>query len=82
MRTTLDIDDTILTAAKKMAQVSGCTPGAVLSKWARMGLRQDRKPDKGLAAAFPVFVVPRGAKPLTAKTVARIVNHEGISTRR
>lgn len=38
MRTTLDIDDDVLTAAKERARAQGRTAGAVLSELARQGL--------------------------------------------
>lgn len=38
MRTTLDIDDDVLAAAKERARAQGRTAGAVLSELARQGL--------------------------------------------
>lgn len=38
MRTTLDIDDDVLQAAKELAQARGSTAGKVLSELARRGL--------------------------------------------
>ena len=42
MRTTLDIDDDVLQAAKEMAAARGVTAGRVLSDLARKGLDQGR----------------------------------------
>ena len=39
MRTTLDIDEDVLSAAKELAQMRGSTAGKVLSELARIGLR-------------------------------------------
>ncbi len=39
MRTTLDIDDDVLLAAKELARREGETAGRVLSRLARAGLR-------------------------------------------
>ncbi len=39
MRTTLDIDDDVLLAAKELARREGETAGRVLSRMARAGLR-------------------------------------------
>jgi hypothetical protein len=40
MRTTLAIDDDVLTAAKRLAQVQGRSIGAVISDLARQSLRR------------------------------------------
>ena len=42
MRTTLDIDDDVLQAAKELAAVRGLTAGRVLSDLARTALAPDR----------------------------------------
>ena len=42
MRTTLDIDDDILQAAKELARAEKKTAGQVLSELARKGLTQPR----------------------------------------
>lgn len=41
MRTTLDLDDDILQAAKELAAAQGSTAGKVLSELARRGLARD-----------------------------------------
>ncbi|HEX6323083.1 MAG TPA: hypothetical protein VFZ36_05105 [Vicinamibacterales bacterium] len=41
MRTTLDLDDDILQAAKELAAARGSTAGKVLSELARRGLARD-----------------------------------------
>lgn len=38
MRTTLDLDDDILQAAKELARAEGKTMGQLVSEWARAGL--------------------------------------------
>lgn len=38
MRTTLDLDDDILQAAKELARAEGKTMGQLVSEWARSGL--------------------------------------------
>ena len=42
MRTTLDLDDDVLQAAKEMAAVRGTTAGKIVSELARKGLRPGR----------------------------------------
>jgi len=61
MRTTLDIDDDILQAAKELARAEKKTAGQVLSELARRGLTQ--APPMGLgeeAAPFGGFVMQDG----------------------
>ena len=51
MRTTLDIDDDVLIAAKELARREGATAGKVLSDLARKALLA--VPGEGLAARLP-----------------------------
>jgi len=43
MRTTLNIDDDVLRAAKEMARLRGNTAGAILSELARQSLERERR---------------------------------------
>lgn len=62
MRTTLDIDDTVLAAARALARDAGVSVGTVVSQLARRGLAPaPRTPTDG----FPVFTAPPDAAPLT-----------------
>lgn len=70
MRTTLNIDDDILEAAKSIAGERNLPVGVVLSELARRGLRRpdaDRRRRKG----FPVFDVSSDSTPLTLDRVKR-----------
>ena len=70
MRTTLNIDDDILEAAKSIAGEWKLPVGTVLSKLARRGLHRpdaDRRRQKG----FPVFDVSSDSTPLTLDRVKR-----------
>lgn len=49
MRTTLDIDDDILAAAKELARAEGRTAGQVLSDLARRALTSPTIPARGMA---------------------------------
>lgn len=60
MRTTLDIDDDVLQAAKELADVRGSTAGKVLSELAR----------KGLAPAAAAGPTTRNGVPLMAPRAA------------
>jgi hypothetical protein len=47
MRTTLDLDDDVLTSAKEIARREGKTAGQVLSELARRALTQGNAPPAG-----------------------------------
>ena len=68
MRTTLNIDDEILQAAKVLAAEREVSVGAILSELARRGLQRQathHRKKKG----FPVFDVSRDGTPLTLERV-------------
>jgi hypothetical protein len=70
MRTTLDIDDDVLQAAKDIAANRGTTAGKVLSEFARFGM----KPQVGASRRGRVPVLPappEGTKILTMADVNR-----------
>ena len=79
VRTTLDIDPSILAAARDLAEHSNASIGAVISELARRGLESGRA---GVAEAsrngFPLFCVPPGALPVTSETVKRILADEDL----
>jgi hypothetical protein len=60
MRTTLDIDDDILQAAKELAKVEGKTAGQVLSELARRGLTQPAQPSGFGEETTPPYVMKDG----------------------
>lgn len=81
MRTTLDIDDAVLAAAKEIARTRGETTGMVISELARKGLQHDRHARRH-HATFPVFDVPADAEALTFQSVEAIIDNEGLPARR
>ena len=70
MRTTLNIDDEILEAAKSIAGERNLSVGAVLSDLARRGLRPERA-SLHKRKGFPVFEVSRDGTVLTLDHVKR-----------
>jgi len=58
MRTTLDIDDAVLAAAKEIAGASNSSAGAVISELARKGLSLTSGQVGRMKSGFPVFSVP------------------------
>jgi len=58
MRTTLDVDDDVLSAVKELARFQKSTAGKVLSDLARQSILKDNKKVK-MKNGFPVFRFPR-----------------------
>ena len=77
MRTTLDIEDDVLQAAKELAQRNGGTAGQVISDLARRGLNAPplrRRP--GLRGGVPVL--PSRGEIVTLDHVRKIQDEEGV----
>jgi hypothetical protein len=74
MRTTLEIDDDVLQAARSVAAAEGKNIGQALSEIARRGLapRSQSKTRSG----FPVFEVSRDASPITLEMVKDAMDEE------
>ena len=68
MRTTLDIDDEILLAAKELAAQRGVTAGKVLSDLARQALKS-QSAEVEERNGVPLLPPRRGARPVTLATV-------------
>ena len=77
MRTTLEIDDDVLLAAKELAAAQGSTAGKVLSELARKGLSASasRKP-AARRNGIPLLAPRKGARPVTSATVAALLDDE------
>jgi hypothetical protein len=56
MRTTLDIDDDVLQAAKELARREGKTAGRIVSELARRGLTEAKYASSSKIAAKEVFL--------------------------
>jgi len=82
MRTTLNIDDSVLAAAKEVAGVTRSSAGAIISEWARNGLSHASTQTARSKSGFPVFAVASSVKPLLSVTVKAILADEGRSARR
>lgn len=67
MRTTLQIDDDVLRAARSLAKVEGRAIGTVISELARRGLAPRRTSRR--RGKVPTFAVSTGAAPITLETV-------------
>ncbi len=73
MRTTLDVDEDVLQAAKELASQRGTTAGKVLSELARRALRPAPSSDS-LRNGVPVLPARDGEEPVTSETVARLLD--------
>ena len=71
MRTTLDIDDDVLQAAKEIAATEGTTTGKALSTLARKGLTPSR-PKVRVRNGVPLLPRTPGVRPLTMQEVNEI----------
>lgn len=69
MRTTLQIDDDVLNAARSIARSEERSIGEVISELARRGLAPRAQAET--ASGFPVFAVPESATPITPEMVRR-----------
>jgi len=74
MRTTLDLDPEILSAAKQLASARSISIGKAVSELARRGLQS--RESKASRSGFPVFDVPKDARPLTVEQVKRDEDEE------
>jgi hypothetical protein len=80
MRTTLDIDDDVLEAAKELAKARKSTAGEVISGLARKALTTTAEPPSSTGPAGAVlkngwYVLPsRGGPPVTNELVQRLLD--------
>ena len=73
MRTTLDIDDDVVAAARELAADGRRSLGSVISELARRGLTPARIEAEG---DLPVIRVPAGTPPITPQMVRRALDED------
>ncbi|HTX30797.1 MAG TPA: hypothetical protein VMD09_05395 [Solirubrobacteraceae bacterium] len=73
MRTTLDIDDDVVAAARELATGERRSLGSVISELARRGLTPAKIDADG---EVPVIRVPAGTAPITPEMVARALDED------
>ena len=79
MRTTLDIDDDVLAAAKELARQEGTTAGSVVSELARRGLSTPGGPKpRVVKSRNGVPILPRRREIITLEKIRRLMDQEGI----
>ncbi len=75
MRTTLDIDEDVLQAAKELAMTRKSTAGKVLSELARKGL-QPRDDQPEVRNGVPILPAGEGEGPVTLEAVNRLLDED------
>jgi hypothetical protein len=79
MRTTLDIEDDVLQAAKELAQREGSTAGQVISTLARRGLTSSPgKSKKSTGTRNGVPVLASRGEIITLERIQKLMDEEGI----
>jgi hypothetical protein len=79
MRTTLDIEDDILQAAKELARSQGATAGQVISDLARRGLASPasaRKRTTRMRNGVPLL--PAHGEIITLEKIQKLMDQEGV----
>lgn len=75
MRTTLDIDEDVLLAAKELASLRKSTAGKVISEFARRGFQL--QPGQSSTVSRNGFeLLPAGGKIVTAKLVGELLDDD------
>ena len=80
MRTTLDIDEDILQAAKELARAENKTAGQVLSELARRGLTQPRGGSRvsEMRIVDGIPVIPARGAVVTKELVDRLIEEDDL----
>jgi uncharacterized protein len=78
MRTTLDIDDDVLQAAKELAAREGRTAGEVLSALARRGLATPARSSRRRVVRGGVPLLPSRGEIITLEQIQALRDREGL----
>jgi hypothetical protein len=73
MRTTLDIDEDVLNAAKELAAMRKTTAGRVLSDLARRGLRRSGERSR-MRNGVPLLPPREDSRPVSSEDVERLLD--------
>lgn len=76
MRTTLDIDDDVMDAAKQLARLKNQGIGRALSDLARRGLVPDVAPKVEIRDGIPVWTHAPGAVAVTTELIRNLTDEE------
>jgi len=78
MRTTLNVDDDVLDAAKSLAGIRQISIGQALSELARKGLNARLRMKRDAVSGFWIFDVPADAPKITPEDVQRALDAEDL----
>lgn len=78
MRTTLDIEDDVLQAAKELAKREGSSAGKVISSLARAGLTAQGRRNAKMQIKNGVPILSSRGETITLEKIRRIMDAEGI----
>jgi len=78
MRTTLDIEDDVLRAAKELAERDGSAIGRVISALARKGLNSHAKPGRCAGAKNGFQPFPSRGEVITSEHIQNLMDSEGV----
>ena len=76
MRTTIDIEEQVLTVAKERARLQGVTLGTMLTQLIRRGLEPDEKPKFEMRDGIPVLMHSRPPAPVTTDMVRQLLDED------
>jgi len=76
MRTTLEVDDDVMEAAKQIARLKNQGIGRALSDLARRGLVPETSPTVELQDGIPVWIHKPGAVVITSEMVRNLADDE------
>ena len=76
MRTTLEIDDDVMQAARELASLKNQGLGRTISELARRGLAPDQAPAREVQFGIPVWTHGPGAVAVTSTMVRNLMEEE------
>jgi hypothetical protein len=76
MRTTLEIEDDVMEAARQLARLKNQGVGRALSDLARRGLTPESTPAMELRHGIPTWIHGPGAVPVTSELVRNLADDE------
>lgn len=76
MRTTIDIEDDVLTAVKERARLQGATLGIVITQLIRRGLEPAKPASVEMVYGIPTLMHARRPAPVTAELVRQMLEED------
>jgi hypothetical protein len=76
MRTTLEIDDDLMEAARDLSRLKAKTIGQIVSELIRNGLTREKAPAIETRNGIPVWVHPGGVVPVTSELIRNLAEEE------